>query len=111
MMSGSSRRFSPDDANRLDLWQGIAIGLISIISVAMIIFGALPIFPVYTRDLSFAQAVLCALLLLSGVFILYSVLFNVFRIVERNQRRRYEWESSKTSQEARASRGENAGEG
>ena len=87
--------FSPDEANRLELWQKVAIVLISVIAVAMIFFGAAPILPFSSGDVSLAQTVLCVLLMLSGVFVLYSVLFNIFRIIERNQRRKYEWEGSR----------------
>lgn len=98
----NDRELFPDEANKLDLWQGISIGLISIIAVAMIVFGAAPILPFVAVDLSLTRTILCVLLLLSGVFVLYSVLFNVFRIIERNQRRKYEWENSRAGRDASA---------
>lgn len=96
-MANESSGFSPDDANRLRGWQCLSIVAISVISVVMIVIGALPTFAPPEHAPSFAQAVLCVLLMLSGVFILYSVLFNIFRIIERNQRRTYEWERDRAT--------------
>lgn len=96
-MDNKNNSFSPDDANRLRGWQCLSIVAISVISVIMIIIGALPTFAPPERAPSFAQTVLCVLLMLSGVFILYSILFNIFRIIERNQRRTYEWERDRAT--------------
>lgn len=81
----------PEKLNRISPFMAIAIILLAIVSIAMVVVGFTAFLLNQQSPATVQLTLMCLTLIMSGVFILYSILFNLFRIIERNQRRAYDW--------------------
>lgn len=81
----------PDEATRISWGLAASIVLFAIVACALICFGALPIYGMLATEMTVWKLILCLSLIVLGGLLLYTILFNLFRIIGRNQRHQYDW--------------------
>lgn len=112
--SSTSVIVEASDEKRIEAFSKTGAGFVvdiialTVIAMAMVVVGSLPLFVEATAKSvseSAGLTILCVELILIGGIILYTVVYSVFRIIERKQRRTYDWyantiQKSNTSHQA-----------
>ena len=81
----------PDGAIKISRGLVVAVALFALISCALIVLGAYPIYGMLSSEMTVWKLMLCLSLIVLGGLLLYTILFNLFRIIGRNQRHQYDW--------------------